>query len=114
MTVTRYNKEKFPYEWPLAHRADAVPGLARGLLGGLGLDSHLGHDADGGMLGQALCGSLALRFTVMGGIRSRTKGCSAVRVACCDAVSGFFWRDVEQTMRAIRTVKRLIATPPRQ
>ncbi len=34
-----------------AHRADAVPGLARGLVGGLDLGSRLGHDADGRALG---------------------------------------------------------------
>jgi len=105
-----HHKVKFAYEWPLAHRADAVPGMARGLLGGLGLDSHRGHDADGGMLGQALWGSLALRCTVMGGIRSRTKGRAAVRVACYDAVAGLVVRGVEQTLRAIRAVMGLFRT----
>ena len=52
------HKAEFAYEWLLAHCEDAVPGMAHGLLGGLGLGSRLGHDADGGMLGQALWGSL--------------------------------------------------------
>ena len=110
MTVTRYNKAQFPYEWPLAYREDPVSGLGRGRCGGLGLGSRLGHDVEGGTLGQILCGSLALRCTVMGGILGRPRGRSAMRVAFCNAVAGLVVRSVEQTMHSSRAVMSEIPT----
>ena len=94
-----------------AHREDAVLGMVRGRCGGLGLGSRLGHDVEGGTLGQVLWASLALRFTVMGGILGRTRGRSAMRVAFCDAVAGLVLRSVEQTMHPSRAVMpRILCT----
>src|SRR5215471_5818711 len=110
MTVTRYNKEEFAYEWLLAYPEDPVPGLVRGRCRGLGLGSRLDHEADGETRGQALGGSLALRSTVMGGILGRTRGHSELRVALCDAVAGLVLRGVEQTMHPSRAVMTGILT----
>jgi hypothetical protein len=49
MTVTRYRKKSFPYEWPMAHREDALLNMMRNLFGCLGLYSRLSHDERGSL-----------------------------------------------------------------
>src|SRR5262245_33187317 len=109
--MTQYNKQFLRMSRRCVYREDAVVGMAGGRCGGLGLGRRLGHAADGGTLGQALGGSRALRSTVMGGMRGRTRGHSELRVAFCDAVAGLVVRGVEQTMHPSRAVMpRILCT----